>query len=81
MFAGHETTSSLLSWVCCFLSQHPDVQEKVYQEVIEVLGDREPTSEDIPKLRYCKAVLEETLRLRPVVPFLPMRYTPTEGNE
>jgi len=70
LVAGHETTSNMLSWCCYFLYIHPDVQEKTYQEVKEVLGERTLTSEDIPKMKYIKAVLEETLRLRPSFPSL-----------
>ena len=81
LIAGHETTANLLSWTCCFLSQHPDVQEKAYQEVIQILGDKEPTAEDIPKLRYCKALLEECLRLRPIAPLLTMRSSTTGEGE
>jgi cytochrome P450 len=79
LIAGHITTSSLLAWTACFLSSHPDVQEKAYQEVKEVLGDREPTADDVSKLRYIKAILEETLRIRPVAPLLRPKVSPTEG--
>jgi len=73
LFAGHETTSNMLAWCCYFLSKYPNIQEKVFQEVNEVLGDREPNRDDIGKLKYLKATLEETLRLRPIVPFIPAR--------
>ena len=46
----------------------------------EVLGDRNPTSEDLPKLKYVKAILEETLRIRPIVANLTLRESTTEGN-
>lgn len=76
---AHRNRSALLSWATYYICQHPDVQEKAYQEVVEVLGSRDPTAEDIPKLRYVKAILEETLRLRPIVPMLPSRTTAEEG--
>jgi hypothetical protein len=53
--------------------------EKVYQKVREVLGDRPPTANNLPKLRYLKAILEETFRLRPILPTLGLRQTTEEG--
>ena len=64
-FTGHETTALALAWTWHLLSQHPEVQEKVYEEVHNFLGDREPTFEDIPQLRLVDAVIKESLRLYP----------------
>jgi len=66
LLAGHETTSNLLAWCTYFLCKYPDIQEKLFQEVNEVLKDKDPTEEDLPKLKLVKASLEEALRLRPV---------------
>lgn len=47
------------------------LQQKVYEEVIDVLGhERLVTHTDLPKLKYTEAVLKETLRLFPVGPFI-----------
>jgi cytochrome P450 len=75
----NDDRSSLLSWATHFICEHPDVQEKAHQEVMDVLGGRLPTAEDLPKLRYVKAIMEETLRVRPIVPMLPMRKSAEEG--
>ena len=40
-FAGQDTSSISLSWIFYFLSQHPDVQEKLRREVEETLEERE----------------------------------------
>ncbi|SDG18431.1 Cytochrome P450 [Limimonas halophila] len=65
-FAGHETTGNALSWVFYLLSQHPEVQEKVRQEVLEhVPHDETPSVHLLKNLPYTRAVLEETLRLYP----------------
>jgi cytochrome P450 len=65
LLAGHETTSTALSWTLYLLSQHPDVRERLEVEVDAVLGDRKPAFEDLPKLSYANKVLQESLRLYP----------------
>lgn len=67
IFAGHETSANSLAWSSMLLSQHPEVQTKLQQEVKEVLGDRSPTVADISALRYTNMVIKETMRLFPVV--------------
>ncbi|MCL1465596.1 cytochrome P450 [Argonema galeatum] len=67
MLAGHETTANTLSWTWMLLSQHPEVQNKLLQELKEVLEDRSPTVADIPKLRYTDMVIKEAMRLYPPV--------------
>lgn len=65
MLAGHETTSNALTWTLYLLSEHPDVREKLEEEVDRVLAGRMPTFEDIPQLTYTTMVLEESMRLYP----------------
>jgi len=73
--AGHETTGNLLSWCMHFLGKHPDIQEKIFEKVKSVIGDGQPTAESLSKLRYTKAVLEETLRMRPIIPVMSWRIS------
>ncbi|GGB44272.1 cytochrome P450 [Roseibium aquae] len=68
--AGHETTANTLAWTWYLLSQSPGVRQKLHAEVDAVLGDRTPDFKDVAKLPYCKAIIEETLRLYPPVPIL-----------
>ena len=65
--AGHETTANLLAWTWSWLSRLPHVRRRMRAELDEVLGDRDATSDDYPKLPYTRAVLAESLRLTPVV--------------
>jgi cytochrome P450 len=65
--AGHETTAIALSWTCYLLGQHPEVEAKLVAELQAVLGDREPTAEDLSRLRYTEMVLKESMRLYPAV--------------
>ena len=63
--AGHETTANALSWIFYLLAKHPDKQELLRTELREVLGSREPTFMDVPKLSYTTQVIEESMRLYP----------------
>jgi cytochrome P450 len=63
--AGHETTAVALSWTFCLLARHPDVEGKLHAELDEVLGDRLPTVDDLPRLDYARKVLSESMRLFP----------------
>jgi cytochrome P450 len=65
LIAGHETTATTLGWTFYLLSKHPEIEERLRAEIAEVLGDRAPTAEDVPKLKYTTMVLYESLRLYP----------------
>ncbi|MFO1022270.1 MAG: cytochrome P450 [Planctomycetales bacterium] len=63
--AGHETTALTLSWAWYAITQHPEVQRKLQEEVDRVLGDRPCTMDDVPQLKYAEHILLETFRLYP----------------
>ncbi len=65
--AGHETTAITLAWAFYLLDQHRSVEEQVHAEIARVLGDRPPGIDDLDQLPYCRAVIDETLRLYPPV--------------
>jgi cytochrome P450 len=64
MLAGHDTTSTTLSYALWALGHHRHLQEYIADEVDD-LGDRLPTPEDVPRLSYTVQVLHEALRLCP----------------
>jgi cytochrome P450 len=68
--AGHETTANTLAWFWYLVSQSPTVEKKLHEELDNVLNGALPTYEDVPKLVYTRAILEETMRLYPPVPLL-----------
>jgi cytochrome P450 len=68
--AGHETTANALSWSLYLLSQAPDVRERVEREVDAVLNDRSPAPDDLSRLVFTRAVIDEALRLYPPAPFM-----------
>lgn len=66
--AGHETTSSTVSWALYALTKHPEVQTKLRQELLGTgLGD-EPSMEDLDKIPYLNNFVREVLRVYAVVP-------------
>ncbi|KAJ2929607.1 hypothetical protein H1R20_g7493, partial [Candolleomyces eurysporus] len=70
MIAGRDTTAATLTFVIYLLSQHPDVLQRLRAEILEKVGpNRRPNFEDLKELKYLRAVLNETLRLFPIVPF------------
>ena len=65
LLAGHETNALALSWAWYLLSRHPEVEARLLEELREVLGDRAPTVDDVPRLRYAGMVIRESMRLYP----------------
>jgi cytochrome P450 len=65
VLAGHETTAVTLAWTSYLLCRHPEVAERLREEVRAALGAREPNVGDLPALRYARMVVEEALRLYP----------------
>jgi cytochrome P450 len=63
--AGHETTANALTWTWYLLSQNPEVERRLHQEIDAVLGGRAPVLADVGELRYTEMVLAEALRLYP----------------
>jgi enediyne biosynthesis protein E7 len=63
--AGHETTASALNWTWYLLSQHPQVEARLHQE-IDAAGELPaPTLAQMEALTYTQQVINEALRLYP----------------
>ncbi|ETN65477.1 cytochrome P450 4C1 [Anopheles darlingi] len=77
MFAGHDTTTSCISFACYHLSRNPAIQQKVYEEIQEIVGPDaariELTNSTLQDLRYLDLVIKETLRINPSVPIFGRR--------
>lgn len=67
MLAGHETTSNALSWTWRWLSTNPADRERLLDEVDTNIGDRTPTMEDMDRLPWTRACIEEAMRVDPPV--------------
>lgn len=63
--AGHETTALTLSWTWYLLSENPEVERKLHEELKTVLGGRSPEAASLERLPYLHAVVQESLRVYP----------------
>lgn len=71
LVTGHETSASILSWWFYEVGKNPPVYQKVKDEVSTVLKNTEMTLEDLKKLPYLRATIEEILRLYPSIWCIP----------
>ncbi|KAI8903970.1 cytochrome P450 [Gorgonomyces haynaldii] len=77
MFAGHETTAGTLSFTLGYLAFHPEVLQRLRQEIDHVLKREPMQMKHMEQLLFLHACMNETLRLLPPVNELP-KYTHTE---
>ncbi|RDX53659.1 cytochrome P450 monooxygenase pc-3 [Lentinus brumalis] len=70
LIAGRDTTAATLTFAVYLLCMYPEVFKRLRAEVLEHIGPTQmPSFEDIRTMKYLRAVINETLRLYPVVPF------------
>ena len=71
LFAGTDTTASVIEWAMTELLGHPLILKKLQNEVCKIVGAKRAITEDeLEKMPYLKAVIKETLRLHPPGPLL-----------
>lgn len=63
MLTGLETVANAMAWFLYELGRNPDVAQRVYAEIDEVLDGHPARIEDLPKLEYTQRVIKETARL------------------
>ena len=70
LLAGRDTTACTLTWAIYHLSLSPSITAKLRQEIIDTVGLTEkPTYQHLKDMKSLQHVLNETLRLYPVVPY------------
>ena len=71
LLAGEDTTANTLAWLLHLLHRHPQALARAVDEVRTVTADGGPlTPEHLGRLDYIDACLSETMRLKPVAPFM-----------
>lgn len=64
---GHETIGNILAWALYSIARNSEIDQHLQDEFSQILGGRTPTAEDLPKLKYTRMVLDETMRCFPVI--------------
>ncbi|KAF9530965.1 cytochrome P450 [Crepidotus variabilis] len=75
LVAGRDTTADLLSFSMYMITQHPDIERRLREEILEKVGPKNsPTYAKMKDMKYVKAFLNEVLRMYPpvLVPSLPL---------
>ena len=62
MLAGHETTANAMSWFWYLMALHTEARDRMLAEVDDVLGTRRPSADDLGRLPWTTACLQESLR-------------------
>lgn len=73
LFAGHETTGSILTWALECVLSNPGVANRLREEIREVIGEGAVASEHLEHLPYLDAVIHESIRYRPIAPMAGIR--------
>ncbi len=68
--AAHENVATTLAWAWYLISQCPEVEQRLHDEIEGVLGQRTAVFGDVAQLHYTRAIIKETLRLYPPLPLL-----------
>lgn len=68
LLAGRDSTAALMSNVFFELSRSPEIQDRLRREVATHIGNELPTFEGIKSMKYLRAILNESLRIHPIVP-------------
>ena len=61
--AGHETTASALTISLHLLAEHPEIQRRCFEDIINVSGDEDATSDQLKEMKFLEACVKEALRM------------------
>ncbi|XP_021341416.1 cytochrome P450 3A4-like [Mizuhopecten yessoensis] len=64
-FAGYETTKTALCMTCYYLALYPEYQDKLRQELSDVIGSNPMTYENLRQVKYLEMITNESMRINP----------------
>ncbi|XP_058823827.1 cytochrome P450 4d2-like [Topomyia yanbarensis] len=74
MFAGHDTTTSCISFCAYHIARNPAVQDRLVSEMEQIIGKdfrmAELTYSTLQELKYLDMTIKEVLRIHPSVPVI-----------
>jgi cytochrome P450 family 4 len=72
MFEGHDTTTSAIVFTLLALADNPEVQKKVYEEILSLTGEKNSylTMQILQDAKYLEMVIKEAQRMYPTVPIV-----------
>ncbi|XP_014480563.1 PREDICTED: cytochrome P450 4c3-like isoform X2 [Dinoponera quadriceps] len=78
--AGSDSTAITMNFTIFMIANFPEIQKKVYDELLEIYGTQDPKSapvkfDDLQYMNYLECVIKETLRVFPTVPIVGRRLT------
>jgi retinoid hydroxylase len=62
LFAGHETTTSMLTWLCLELARHPEICQRAREEQLQLASQGDLTLEQLGQMPYLEQILLEVER-------------------
>ncbi|KAF6175773.1 hypothetical protein GIB67_035900 [Kingdonia uniflora] len=81
MNAGTDTSATALEWVLLHLVLDQDIQEKLYKEIIDTVGEKGVIMEEhVEKMTYLGAIVKETFRRHPPSHFV-LSHAATKETE
>lgn len=69
--AGQDAPAKAMTWLWYLLDRNPEAERRLRAEIAQVLGDRRPTFDDLPRLDYTKRAIQEAMRLYPPAWMIP----------
>ncbi|KAL8115269.1 hypothetical protein AgCh_021927 [Apium graveolens] len=73
LIAGHDTTTTALTWLIKFIVENPDVLERLRKEHTEILDNRKTGSSltwsEVTNMPYTTKVISETIRMATILPW------------
>lgn len=81
MNAGTDTSATTLEWAMLHMVMNQDIQEKLYKEIVEIVGkEGRVQEEDVERMTYMSAVVKETFRRHPPSHFVLSHSTKEEAE-